>query len=101
MTVKIGDYAFDGPFKSTDSIEDKSGIYAVLHYKEAKCYLLDIGESSQIKKGIEEHDRKEWEKNSEGEIDYSVYYTPDLKDDDRKEIEAKIRTTYRPPCGKN
>jgi hypothetical protein len=101
LTVKIGDYYFDGPFKSTDSIEDKSGIYAVLHYKEDKCYLLDIGESSQIKKGIEEHDRKEWEKNSKGAIEYSIYYTPKLKEHDRKEIEAKIRATYRPPCGKS
>lgn len=101
MTVKIGDYAFDGPFKSTDSIEDKSGIYAVLHYKEGKCCLLDIGESSKMKKEIEEHDRKEWEKNSEGAIEYSVYYTPKLKEDDRKEIETKIRSAYRPPCGKN
>ena len=101
MTVKIGDYAFDGPFNSADSIEDKSGIYAVLHYKEGKCYLLDIGESSQMKKVIEEHDRKEWEKNSDGAIEYSVYYTPELKEDDRKEIEAKIRATYRPPCGKS
>jgi hypothetical protein len=101
LTVQIGDYAFDGPFKSTDSIEDKSGIYAVLHYKEGKCYLLDIGESSKIKAVIEEHDRKEWEKNSKGSIEYSVYYTPKLKKDDRKEIEMKIRATYRPPCGKN
>jgi len=101
LTVKIGDYDFDGPFKSTDSIDDKSGIYAVLHYKEGKCYLLDIGESSKMKKRIEEHDRKEWEKNSKGEIEYSVYYTPKLKKNGRKEIEAKIRDTYRPPCGKN
>jgi hypothetical protein len=101
LTVKIGDYAFDGPFKSTDSIENKSGLYAVLHHKDGKCYLLDIGESSEIKKGIEEQDRQEWEKNSEGAIEYSVYYTPELKEEDRKEIEAKIRTTYRPPCGNN
>lgn len=73
----------------------------MLHYKEGKCYLLDIGESSQMKKGIEEHDRKEWEKNAQGEIDYSVYYTPDLKKAGRKEIEAEIRATFRPPCGKN
>jgi hypothetical protein len=62
---------------------------------------LDIGESSQIKKGIEKHDKKEWKKNSEGAIEYSVYYTPKLKKDDRKEIEEKIRASYRPPCGNN
>ena len=97
MTVKIGDYNFDGPYRSTDSIENKSGIYAILHYKEGKYYLLDIGESSRIKKELEEHDRKEWEKNSKGSIEYSVIYTPNLWKNDRKEIEAKIRATYNPP----
>ena len=102
MTVKIGDYDFDGPFKSTDPIEDNSGLYAVLHYKEGKCYLLDIGESSEMKKRLEDHDRKEcWEKNSEGVIEYLVYYTPELKEEERKEIEAKIRARYIPPCGKS
>ena len=78
MTVKIGDYDFDGPFSSTDSIENKSGLYAILHYKEGKYYLLDIGESSRIKKEIEDRDRKEWEKSSNGVIEYSVIYTPKL-----------------------
>lgn len=101
MAVKIGDYTFGGPFKSTDSIENKSGLYAVLNHKDGKLYLLDIGESSEIKKGIDEHDRQEWEKNSDGAIEYSVYYTPELNEDDRKKIEEKIRATYRPPCGNN
>lgn len=101
MTVKIGDYTFDGPFKSVDHIEDKSGIYAILHFKEEKCYLLDIGESSQIKQEIEEHNKEEWEKNSASEIQYSVYYTPELDESDRKEIETKIRTQFIPSCGDN
>jgi hypothetical protein len=94
LTIKIGDYDFDGPFGSTESIENKSGIYAILHYKEGKFYLLDIGESSRVKKEIEGHDIKEWEKNSNGVIEYSVFYTPKLWKDDRREIETKIRATY-------
>ena len=101
MTVKIGSYNFDGPFRSTDSIKDKSGIYAVLHYKDGKCYLLDVDESSKMKTEIEEHNKKEWEKKSEGQIDFSVYYTPKLEADDRKEIKAEIRSAYLPPCGKS
>lgn len=58
---------------------------------------MDIGESSRIKKEIEELDRKEWEKNSNGAIEYSVFYTPKLWKDDRKEIETKIRATYMSP----
>jgi hypothetical protein len=103
LTVKIGEHDFDGPFESTDSIEDKSGVYAVLHKKEGKRYLLDVGESSEMKKRLENHDRKEcWKKNSKGAIiEYSVYYTPKLDEKARKEIEAKIRTRYSPPCGKS
>ena len=101
MTVKIGDYNFAGPFNSTDSIEDKSGIFAVLHYREGKCYLLDVGESKQMKKTIEKHSKEEWKKRSESAIEYSVYYTPDLKKEDRKEIEEKIRATYIPTYGKS
>jgi hypothetical protein len=94
LTVKIGDYDFIGPFESTDAIKDKPGVYAVLHFKEGDYYLLDVGESSQIKNEIEEHDKEEWEENSEGEIEYSVFYTPRLEKDDRKEIEEKIRVMY-------
>jgi hypothetical protein len=101
LTIKIGDYNFAGPFDSTHSIEDKSGIYAIINYKEGKYYLLDVGESAQMKKTIEEQDREEWKKHSESAIMYSVRYTPDLKEDERKEIEAKIRATYIPPYGKS
>jgi hypothetical protein len=103
LTVKIGEHDFDGPFESTDSIEDKSGVYAVIHQKEGERYLLDVGESSEMKKRLEDHDRKEcWKKNSKGAIiEYSVYYTPKLDEKARKEIEAKIRTRYSPPCGKS
>lgn len=94
MTVKIGDYDFEGPFESTAAIEDKPGIYAVLHFKEGDYYLLDVGESSQIKNEIEEHDREEWENNSKGKIEYSAFYTPRLEEDDRREIEERIRMMY-------
>ena len=101
MTIKIGDYNFAGPFDSTESIEDKSGIYAIINYKEGKYYLLDVGESAQMKKTIEEQNKEEWKTHSENTIMYSVRYTPDLKEAERKEIKAKISAKYIPTYGKN
>lgn len=30
MSIKIGNYNFDGTYSSSDMLEDKSGIYAVI-----------------------------------------------------------------------
>ncbi len=101
LTVKIGNYNFEGPFESTDPVKDKSGLFAVLYKKEDKHYLIDIEESSKIKEKLDNHNRSKcWKKQSDGEIEYSVLYTPKLKEKDRKEIESKIRARYIPPCGK-
>ena len=98
--VKIGDYTFDGPYASMDRIEDRSGVYAVLCRKEDGYYLIDIGESAQVKTRLDTHDRKDcWKRNCQGTLTYAVYYTPHLQQPGRMEIEQKLRAQYRPPCG--
>jgi len=99
-TIKIGDYAFDGPYTSTDQIEDRSGVYAVLCKKGDKYVLIDVGESAKVKSRIDTHDRKDcWKKNCQGTLTYAVYYTPNLQQEGRMEIEQKIRGRLKPPCG--
>jgi len=101
MDIEIGDYTFNGPYRSTDSIEDKSGVYAVICIVGNKGYLLDVGESAQVKTRLDTHDRRDcWEKNCPGALTYSVKYTPNLKQEARQEIEQKIRDQFNPPCGK-
>jgi len=36
MGITISGYSFDGPYLTTDSIEDRSGVYAVLCKKDEK-----------------------------------------------------------------
>ena len=99
--IEIGDYTFIGPYMSTDLIEDRSGVYAVICIMENKRYLLDVGESAQVKTWLDTHDRRDcWEKNCQGTLAYSVKYTPNLRQKARQEIEQKIRDRFDPPCGK-
>lgn len=101
MTVKIGDYTFDGPYMSTDPIEDRSGVYAIICKKGDKNYLTDVGESAEVKSRLDTHDRKDcWQRECQGTLTYAVKYTPNLQQAGRMEIEQEIRDNYDPPCGK-
>ena len=101
MTITIGKYTFEGPYTSTDPLEDKSGVYAIHCKKDDEYYLKDVGESAKVKERVENHDRKDcWEKNCTGTLTYAVKYTPNLQQEGRKKIEKEIRDQYNPPCGK-
>ncbi len=101
MSITIAGYSFDGPYASTDKLEDKSGVYAILDYKDNKYYLIDVGESSEVKSRVENHDRKScWNKNITGQFRVAVHYTPNKQQAGRKEIEQAIRDSYDGiPCG--
>lgn len=94
-------YSFEGPYPLTSSLNDNSGVYAVLAKREEKYYLLDVGEAGEVKTRVENHDRKDcWEKNVKGGVvRYAVYYTPKLKQEGRREIENDIRDNNSLPCG--
>lgn len=101
MTIKIGKHSFDGPYSSTDSLEDRSGVYAILCKREKEYHLLDVGESAEVKERVDTHDRKGcWEENCDATLTYAVHYTPNLQQPGRKEIEQEIRDQYDTPCGK-
>lgn len=101
MSIRIGKYEFEGPYRDTASLEDRSGVYAILDQRENNRYgLLDVGESSNVKTRVETHDRKDcWERNKKGTIHYAVHYTPGLQQAGRMAIEQEIRDQYNPPCG--
>ena len=100
MSIAIGNYTFDGPYTSTDKLEDRSGIYAIICKKGSKNYLIDVGESTTVKSRVETHDRTDcWEKNCQGTLVVAVYYTPNLQQHGRMAIEQEIRNQYDLPCG--
>ena len=63
MSVTIGKYTFDGPFRSTDELEDRPGIYAILCQGRGKSLLIDVGESAKVKMTVGNHGREDcWKK---------------------------------------
>ena len=101
MTVEIAGYTFNGPYTSTDSIGDKSGVYVVASETEDEYYLIDVGESAEVKSRLDTHERKDcWKEECKGTLTYFIKYTPNLQQAGRMEIEQKIRDKFDPPCGK-
>jgi hypothetical protein len=102
MSITISSYSFDGPYRSTSSLQNRSGVYAILTPTDATHYnIVDVGESAVVKTRVENHDRKPcWRRHAKrGGLRYAVYYTPRLQQAGRRAIERKIRAKYRPPCG--
>lgn len=98
MSINILGYEFEGPFTSTSSLKNLSGVY-VIHYRnnDGKYTRLDVGESSDIKDRIETHVRKDcWSRNAHGEITASAYY---CNENERMKIERLIRNDSKLPCG--
>jgi len=100
MSITIGNYKFDGPYTDTDNLENKSGVYAILSSDNGKYNVIDIGESSDVRDRVENHDRKEcWFRNCSGEIEIAVLYTPNQQQSGRMQIEQELRKKFNPPCG--
>jgi len=99
MSIKISGYVFEGPYESTELIKDESGVYVILCQKKDNVpTVIDIGESSEIKTRIDNHDRiKCWGDNCSFTICIAVYYTTEIQ---RMLIEKQLREEYEPPCGK-
>ncbi|MBD3181376.1 hypothetical protein GF312_03730 [Candidatus Poribacteria bacterium] len=104
MGFKIAGRSFTGRYKvdEIDEIEEEPGLYAVLCYRNKRHYLVDVGESENIKEELEGKNGKktEWDKHCSGRLLISVYYTPDMEESDRNKLEKKIRNRHNPPCGK-
>lgn len=101
MPIKLGEYNFEGPFINVESLEDRAGLYVILDKRsDGKLYVIDIGESANVKTRVETHDRSTcWFRQSQGKIVYAVYYTPYTPQAGRLKIEQELRAKYNPPCG--
>jgi len=101
VIIPVAQYPFRGPYRSAEKIEEAPGLFLVISEYNGKHYLLDIGHSDEVKKAIQNHERRGcWEKYRKGLIRYAVLYTEDLGSDGRRKLEEKIRKIYRNiPCG--
>jgi hypothetical protein len=99
MSIKLGNYYFE-PHETAATLQDKSGVYAILCLIGKEYKVIDIGESSQVKTRIEGHDREScWKKHCNGTLIIAVHYTPNIQQAGRREIEQELRRLFRPVCG--
>lgn len=97
MSINIAGYTFEGPYYSTASLENRSGVYAILCGNGLPP--VDVGESETVRDRVENHDRKGcWNRNCSGTIKYAAHYV--RGEQQRKKIEQDIRKRYNVPCGK-
>jgi hypothetical protein len=101
MSINIGRWTFEGPYKDTSNLQDRSGVYVILCLRaNQKYFVIDVGESAQVKTRVENHDRKDcWSRNCSGKLYVAVLYTPNFQQPGRAAIEQEIRQQYSPPCG--
>lgn len=93
---------FDGPYTIPDLLDPKPGIYLVLDkLSDDEWRVLDVGESRlDVRERLRSHDRKEqWKSCRKGYVYVAAAYTPGLTDEQRCELERKIRLAENPPCG--
>ena len=101
MSFKVGGHSFTGRYAlyETDEIKDWPGLYAILCRRGRRHYLVDIGESDNVKSALEDNDREHlWYQYCTGVLVVTVYYTMDTEQSERARIERKIRNRHRPPC---
>lgn len=101
MSIKIGGYDFEGPFTDTSRLRNEQGVYGILDQRsDGKYYVVDVGESEDVRTRIENHDRSDcWKRNQIGTLTVAVLYTPGMSGDSRCAIESSLRDRYSPACG--
>lgn len=94
-------YQFDGAYPSLESLDSRSGVYVIWCNKGEIWTILDVGEASNVKDRLSNHERADcWRRHCSGTIYYSATYTPNLQQPGRIAIEKRIRDLTNPPCGK-
>lgn len=99
MSIKIGNYNFEGPFTSTVGLKNQSGVYAILgrNRDTERWSVVDIGESGRVKDRVVNHDRATcWKGRGYAQLSAAGHYCSERQ---RMSIEQTLRTNFNPPCG--
>ncbi len=99
MAITIGKYNFQGPFSSTSSLKNQSGVYVILgrNSQPEPWTVVDIGESGTVRERVENHDRAPcWNRQGYNQLAVAAYYCAEAQ---RMRIEQELRAQFNPPCG--
>ena len=97
MTVKIGGYTFQGWYMYTSILPETEGLYAIgptissALKKDETLKLIDVGESSNIRERVKNHDRKICWRAHARAIRYAYLSTPGKSKSEREAILLKAQ----------
>jgi len=98
--ISIERYRFEGPFYEFSSLRRTRGVYAILDRRPSGTFVLDIGESENVRERVSSHDRQpSWRRNSKGIVVVAVLYLATASDFQRKTIEKELRVAFELVCG--
>jgi hypothetical protein len=98
VTIKIGNYNFEGPYSNEWQLKDQSGVYAILGGNGSESWkVVDIGESEQLRTRVAGHDRSDsWKRQRHATLACAALY---CSAQDRMRVEKELRGQFNPPCG--
>lgn len=92
MTISIGNYEFDGPFDSAAQLEERQGLYAVLHCENEDYELIHLAQADNVRERIE------FSKSAYGPLIGAVVlaacYTPGSGTRERTRMVAEIQSEF-------
>ncbi len=92
MTILLGRYEFDGPYKTTSDLNEMPGLYVVLHCADDEYELIHVAESHNIKESIEFTSRSE--RASGSSVMIAALYTPHSKARERRIMVEEILSEF-------
>jgi hypothetical protein len=90
MTILIGKYEFDGPFKGVSELEEKPGLFAILHCEQEEYELIHLAESDNVKERIELSPTTDHSAN--GSIVIIALYTQTMSGRERRKMVLEIES---------
>jgi hypothetical protein len=99
MSIQVGNYHAEGPFRNVSSLLTRSGVYVILGRLTAALpwQVVDVGEAGDIQQRVSCHDRAPcWRGQGHAELSVAAIYTDEPN---RMLIERQLRAQYNPPCG--
>jgi len=100
MSIKIGNYNFDGPYADTSKLKNQSGVYVILGRSGSahNWNVVDVGESATVRDRVQNHDRAPcWKRQGNSELQVAANY---CNEQQRMRLEQDLRERFDPPCGK-
>lgn len=97
MTITVCSYPFEGPYGDSALLRDIPGVYLVACARDGDYYLVEVGESAEVKSRIDSHESSSFWRSScrsGGTLLFFALYVPGMHQSGRMNIERELRNRY-------